>query len=536
MKCKRIQIWLVFLTVFLISGMALPQTAESLPSYIDEHNRFILGEDEVPFFPLGLYVGQCPIYDQSFQLSEIAASPFDTLMNYAINRCGLPGDYVYATDEKIESYLDQLELKNLKLIYSLKEYIPYDQVNELCDAIDIDSIQAKVGNPKIRDHNAVISWYLNDEIGSSVPADQAFCIQQLEAGYQTITENDPGPDGKPNHTVWSVHWNTDWLIQEAHTTDIVGVDPYPIGTSNPITLVSQMADAAVESGKPLWLVPQLFNWPGGPWPTEAEMRAMTYLAVNHGAKGLIYYWFLGLLDYDTGEFTVDGLTAWNNIKEIASEIDQLRSVFLSTYQTSGSQISCDNDDIDFKLMWEGNTYYLFAVNTKEETITGVSFQINLTYKPSTINVEFEGRTKVDPANVDSVNGNFTDDFLSYEVHVYQWDGGFEEKADFTANHTSGTRPLAVQFSDQSTRTIETAWAWNFGDGGTSTAQNPSHTYNNAGDFTVSLTVTGSGGTDTETKTDYIHVESAPATNTDGGGGGGCFISTAASGLYVAPPF
>ena len=104
---------------------------------------------------------------------------------------------------------------------------------------------------------------------------------------------------------------------------------------------------------------------------------MTYLAVNHGAKGLIYYSFLNLLDYDTGEFTADGQIAWDNIKAIAIEVDELRSVFLSTYQTSGNQISRDNADIDFKLMWEGNTYYLFAVNTKEEPITGVSFRINL---------------------------------------------------------------------------------------------------------------------------------------------------------------
>ena len=71
-------------------------------------------------------------------------------------------------------------------------------------------------------------------------------------------------------------------------------------------------------------------------------------------------------------------------------------------------------------------------------------------------------------------------------------------AGFTANITTACMPGTVQFTDQSTTptgggTI-TAWSWNFGDGSAnSTAQNPSHTYANAGFYTVSLLVTSSTG-------------------------------------------
>src|SRR5260221_152029 len=66
-------------------------------------------------------------------------------------------------------------------------------------------------------------------------------------------------------------------------------------------------------------------------------------------------------------------------------------------------------------------------------------------------------------------------------------------ANFSANPTSGNAPLAVQFTDQSSGSI-TGWAWDFGDGSAnSSAQNPLHTYTNAGDYTATLTVTGSGG-------------------------------------------
>jgi uncharacterized protein (TIGR02145 family) len=83
-------------------------------------------------------------------------------------------------------------------------------------------------------------------------------------------------------------------------------------------------------------------------------------------------------------------------------------------------------------------------------------------------------------------------------------------AAFTAEPTSGAAPLAVNFTDQSTNT-PTSWQWSFGDGGTSTQQNPAQTYQNPGSYTVQLTVTNSYGSDTEIKTNYITVTSGGGT-------------------------
>jgi PKD repeat protein len=85
-------------------------------------------------------------------------------------------------------------------------------------------------------------------------------------------------------------------------------------------------------------------------------------------------------------------------------------------------------------------------------------------------------------------------------------------ADFSGSPTSGNAPLTLGFTDLSTNT-PTSWSWNFGDSGTSTAQNPSHDYTSAGDYTVSLTATNAGGSDTETKTNYISVTSGGAPTT-----------------------
>ena len=82
-------------------------------------------------------------------------------------------------------------------------------------------------------------------------------------------------------------------------------------------------------------------------------------------------------------------------------------------------------------------------------------------------------------------------------------------ATFTANITIGCVPLNVLFNDTSTQS-PTSWNWTFGDGGTSTLQNPSHTYLTNGVYTVSLTATNSGGSDTKTQVAYITVGPAIA--------------------------
>jgi gliding motility-associated-like protein len=79
-------------------------------------------------------------------------------------------------------------------------------------------------------------------------------------------------------------------------------------------------------------------------------------------------------------------------------------------------------------------------------------------------------------------------------------------ANLVADTTQGCAvPFAVQFTDLSTGPIST-WAWNFGDGNTSTLQNPAHTYTAPGTYTVTLTVTGPNGcTDNVVFTNYIQI-------------------------------
>ena len=82
-------------------------------------------------------------------------------------------------------------------------------------------------------------------------------------------------------------------------------------------------------------------------------------------------------------------------------------------------------------------------------------------------------------------------------------------ASFTTNPVAGLSPLDVQFIDTSTGN-PTQWSWNFGDGTTSTLQNPLHTYTSGGVYSVKLTVTNSIGSNSVTKSQLVAV-STPIT-------------------------
>ena len=77
-------------------------------------------------------------------------------------------------------------------------------------------------------------------------------------------------------------------------------------------------------------------------------------------------------------------------------------------------------------------------------------------------------------------------------------------ANFTATPISGFAPLLVQFTDSSTGPI-TSWSWTFGDGNTTTVQDPLYEYPDIGNYTVSLTVGNGTGFNTLTRTNYITV-------------------------------
>ncbi|MGE0086802.1 MAG: PKD domain-containing protein [Desulfococcaceae bacterium] len=93
-------------------------------------------------------------------------------------------------------------------------------------------------------------------------------------------------------------------------------------------------------------------------------------------------------------------------------------------------------------------------------------------------------------------------------------------AAFSADKTSAKVSETVKFTDASTASYCTlsSWSWTFGDGASSTVQNPEHAYTTPGVYTVTLTASCSGASDTETRTSYITVIGCMASFTAAGTG------------------
>lgn len=97
---------------------------------------------------------------------------------------------------------------------------------------------------------------------------------------------------------------------------------------------------------------------------------------------------------------------------------------------------------------------------------------------------FNGFINKDFNNVVNSDDWFSD-LLNDDLHMNSLDSNLQ-KVDFSASPTSGNAPLEVAFTNNSTGS-PTLWNWDFGDGTNSTEENPVHTYNSSGQYTVTLT-------------------------------------------------
>lgn len=91
-------------------------------------------------------------------------------------------------------------------------------------------------------------------------------------------------------------------------------------------------------------------------------------------------------------------------------------------------------------------------------------------------------------------------------------------ADFRVSQTGAGPGELVLFND-ATRVLTgakpvTAWRWDFGDGATSTEQNPVHAYEDPGVYTVTLAVTSASGSDVRVQPNCVIVQKAAVPEAD----------------------
>ncbi|MBU8920539.1 MAG: S8 family serine peptidase [Bacteroidales bacterium] len=210
------------------------------------------------------------------------------------------------------------------------------------------------------------------------------------------------------------------------------------------------------------------------------------------------------VDTDPNGYTCDGERWWGSCygstnQDGSDAVDILGPTILPTTDIQGNGGYASGDYSPFFNGTSCATPYVAGVAALVKSK-------NPTWTPAQIRDELRN-TAIDVVNVESGSG--WDRYSGYgmvDAEAAVGGGGpVAPVAEFSGSPVSGIEPLTVDFVDASTGT-PTSWSWTFGDGGTSTQQNPSYTYNVAGSYNVSLSVSNAVGSDGITKNGYITVD------------------------------
>ena len=172
----------------------------------------------------------------------------------------------------------------------------------------------------------------------------------------------------------------------------------------------------------------------------------------------------------------------------------------------------------------GSSYVGTMVITVTRLVPVANFTANVTEGSAPLTVQFTDTSTNSPTQWNWDFGDGTNSTEQNPVHVFSGEGTYSVTlvttsgnvasnpksmnikvnsvstppvASFTADPTEGSAPLTVQFTDTSTNS-PIQWNWDFGDGNTSTEQNPVHVFSGEGTYSVTLVaINGDGSSDPE---------------------------------------
>ena len=309
--------------------------------WIDEFKRCIVNGK--PFFPLGMYWGKI----DAEKLEKYCEGPFNCLMPYS-----------RATPEA----LDMCQAKGLMAFINLKNetlHSEWARHSKITTQEEVDAFFEKEIN-KVKDHPALLGWYVNDEAPTME-------IPERTHLYSIFYRLDP------NHPTWAVLDRTYDLREFTPTYDVLGVDPYPVAQKplTHITTFMKETQKAIFEDRPLWNVPQAFNWG---WyrkhhaaierfPTEQEFRNMCWQHIALGANGLISYCFHSYYNYVSTKEEFD--KCWSLVCKVSSEVKKMIPVMLSVDKAPA--VSGAAEMMPVRTWMYGGDLYVLLVNSGDKT-------------------------------------------------------------------------------------------------------------------------------------------------------------------------
>lgn len=224
---------------------------------IDERLRLLVAGK--PFLPLGMY------HVAEADLQAVAALGINTVQGWG-------GDLGRA-----RRFLDAAQTLGLKVLLEMGGMV--------AETVDEGAIKAHVD--AFAQHPALLAWYVRDEPGPDLHSQ----VRQAAELFRTLD---------PRHPTYMVSCRPAEFGEQAQLADIFAVDPYPLpgGQVGMVAQWAQDAWAATRRERPVWIIPQTHDQSsygskpperGANRPTADQQRCMTWLALVHQARGLIWY-------------------------------------------------------------------------------------------------------------------------------------------------------------------------------------------------------------------------------------------------------
>ena len=355
--------------------------------------------DERPFFPLGLYaVWKKPFNNDSLDkaFGDLKAAGFNFAHTYSSQR-GPDFAEFYAAAAK----------------HGLKLFVASDAGANCTDtdAVLWDVVREE-GQP------ALLAWYLADDTASHVGFGElqtlTDSIHDVDPAHLTVQAD--GVGGPPRSRYTNYVDSTDGFLPELYPIRDDGNRGVPQIITDMETVRADLAKSGAR-GKTIWAIVQYFQGWGWPrYPTRAELWAMSYLSLIHGANGITWYTYGGWGD---NHGVTDTPETWQTICNLAGELSQLQD--LLTERTGpqppapeivagAKEDALGHPSISMLLKDHAGKRYLIAANSADARVTA-----RFTVGPVTqVSLPFEKR------ELTGANGGFADTFGPYAVHVYVW--------------------------------------------------------------------------------------------------------------------
>lgn len=268
-----------------------------------------------------------------------------------------------------------------------------------------------------RNHPALLAWDEEEGVarGEIKPAtlkkmvdilreedtNHPFCLADSYDTIRNVDRTKFFPDALMDIGMW---WYYPIPLENAQLSPLDGQDQ-PSAT---LELRPPIFLAQAHTKKPLWVGLQAYRnkkRPDTRLPTPQEYRAMAYLTVVYGAKGLLYY--MGPSAAVT-EGEKDPARPWGYLHTLVPEIASLAPVLTTAPITHATDVQ--QSPISQRLWKKDGVYTLIAVN---RTKAQVSEQLSA---PGAGSVTVMGEDR----SLSAEAGVLHDSFEPYAVHIYQW--------------------------------------------------------------------------------------------------------------------